>query len=409
MTDSELQNIIRGKIENIDLKNESGDWDAMEALLEQDQIKNPITWNKVFLITGTILLIGISLYLLLPSSKSIGNKTQRLSAENKSVNSEVNNIDTKEARKDEKSNTESHKKLENLPIKKTIPFNLKNERETVSRQIFSSLTINNKESDIGFESSKPSSLTIPIQREVELIVSIENKPDSAHRYISKIFDRNKSEWNNSVAVVDWTSSIYPFAGDILKWLEQHKNQQEIQGFVFFTDCDKYGVPTSESGLEGAMFTSRSNRSSEVKSIMLEALRNSLNNTDWKENDMEALLHAQEHFPDSKELILIADNSNSMKDYKELVHYIKKPVRIILCGNTEVAEKAIQPEYWKLAKITGGSVHLIDQDLYNVGGLRNGTVIRVNKYLYRYRYSNNFDLISSRKEYLERGFEYPFDN
>jgi hypothetical protein len=256
------------------------------------------------------------------------------------------------------------------------------------------------------DNSRPKRLIIPGSAEADLIVRLENDVDSADRFISPIFERNSFKWNKHVIVCDWTSSIYRFAADIVEWAETHQNNEKTRGFVFFTDCDSLGEPVSKTGRPGAMFEPSGLSPEELRKTMIEALRNSQNNKDWQENDLEAILYAQNNHPEVEEIILIADNANPVRDYKELVFDVKKPVRIIVCGNTEDKRVALQPDYWKLARKTGGSIHLIDQDLYNISRLKVGSIVRVDKYLYQYDY-NRFTLIESRKFYEEKGLVFPF--
>ena len=79
--------------------------------------------------------------------------------------------------------------------------------------------------------------------------------------------------------------------------------------------------------------------------------------DAKENDLEALLKAIHYLEDYRDIILIADNKSPVRDI-ELLNKIDRPVRIILC---DVQDKP-HPDYVKIAKETGGSIHTLQEDI-----------------------------------------------
>ena len=79
-----------------------------------------------------------------------------------------------------------------------------------------------------------------------------------------------------------------------------------------------------------------------------------------ENDIEAIVDGTKQYPEADEIILVADNMESMRDYK-FIKKIKKPVHIILCG----AENRINVQYLDLARQSKGTVHTAYSDVVNL--------------------------------------------
>jgi hypothetical protein len=178
----------------------------------------------------------------------------------------------------------------------------------------------------------------------------------------KVFERNRHNWKNVVVVCDWTSSMFEYGTQIMTWIEQHIDNPNIKGFVFFNDCDSLGNPLSSHHTKGKMYLSHSTEKNEVLNTMLEAARKGVENDDIPENDLEALLFAIQSFPNAEEFILIADNKSTVKD-EYLLAKIQKPIRIIPCGSTDLSgiQWPIQPIYLDLAYQTKGSIHTINED------------------------------------------------
>ena len=96
------------------------------------------------------------------------------------------------------------------------------------------------------------------------------------------------------------------------------------------------------------------------------------------NNIEALINAERTYPENAFHVLIADNWAPIKDIS-LASHLKKPVRIVLCG---VVDNAINTEYLDLARLTKGSVHLMETDLFNLATLHEGEIILIGKKEYK---------------------------
>jgi hypothetical protein len=76
----------------------------------------------------------------------------------------------------------------------------------------------------------------------------------------------------------------------------------------------------------------------------------------------------------------------------LWQHLTKPVRIVVCGATEFN---VHIDYLNLARKTNGSVHLMESDLYNLSGLKEGEILHVGK--------NSF--VVKNGMFVETGYEY----
>lgn len=179
--------------------------------------------------------------------------------------------------------------------------------------------------------------------------------------------RNAAQWPESVVVCDLTSSMYPYSTQVGVWLEKQTQQKQwrgravVQGIVFFTDCDSAGQETRPGGPAGQFFVNTQLDRASLLAVVVQASRHTLLNRFPPENDLEALLFAQQQFPNAKNLILLADNGSPVKDMDKL-GLLTKPVRVILAGETTDSTQAFRPDYERIARQTGGSLHTIDDDL-----------------------------------------------
>jgi hypothetical protein len=197
----------------------------------------------------------------------------------------------------------------------------------------------------------------------------------------QVFSRNIRKWPDAVVVCDLTTSMYPYSTQIFAWLRRNSKQPNVKAVVFFTDCDSIGRETEVLSNSGQMFVSTRLEPEKVLPIMLQAARNTIRNRNSEENDIEALVYAQERFPEAKHLILLADNSSAVKDMA-LLQQINKPVHVILCGSTADSTQAFQPEYRAIALQTKGSLHTIEDDV-NPGQEKDQPWMRVGDRYYKY--------------------------
>lgn len=192
----------------------------------------------------------------------------------------------------------------------------------------------------------------------------------------EILDRHP-EWGDLVLVSDWTASMYRHGAYLIRHFRQGPEKDRVKGYVFFNDGDGKYDEEKVVGLTGGIYVAPANESDAVMTAVRKVLLGG-NGGDHRENDLEALIVAQEKFPEIPELVLIADNSGPVRDLA-LLEYIDRPVRIVLCG---VYHDNIEPDYFTLAYRSGGSLHIRGEDFEDFGHLPLGRQFQLGDYEYR---------------------------
>ena len=180
-------------------------------------------------------------------------------------------------------------------------------------------------------------------------------PDST---IIKVLERKK-EWQGMTVVADLTGSMSPYSAQIVLWFKLKPNDQRIKQVVFFNDGDMTPDATKVIGATGGLYYSNAVTYDSIRALAIQTISNGCGG-DIPENNIEALLFARKKAPKNKELVMIADNTASVKDLA-LIDKLDIPVHIILCGTAF----GINPEYLNIARKTGGSIHTMEKDLENL--------------------------------------------
>ncbi len=155
------------------------------------------------------------------------------------------------------------------------------------------------------------------------------------------------EWQDMSVVVDWTGSMYSYVGQVVRWHHVNKDRQLIHNMVLFNDGDdrlRQGGAKIVGSTGGIYFPNHLDIDDFLKTVA-QAVDNG-GGGDGPENDIEAILAAQEKNKGKKDFVLIADSS-SIRDIA-LVHKIKRPVHVIICDSPT-------QDYYTLAQTTGGSI------------------------------------------------------
>ena len=212
---------------------------------------------------------------------------------------------------------------------------------------------------------KPASLT----EKPKMVVTITNAiPDSS---ILRILDRTM--WERATIVGDVTGSMYKYTAQLLLWVKTNPIGSSAKNFVFFNDGDNMPDKDKKIGSTGGIYYKTCNSYAEVEALMRATMLKG-GGGDYPENNIEALLKAEKVFPATDFQVMIADNWAAIKD-KALWDQLTKPVRVVVCGATEFN---VNIDYLNLARKTKGSVHLMESDLYNLSGLKEGEVLKVGK-------------------------------
>ena len=218
------------------------------------------------------------------------------------------------------------------------------------------------------------------------VITITNAiPDSS---ILKILDR--TSWEKATIVADVTGSMYKYTAQLLLWVKANAIGSLAKNFVFFNDGDNMPDKDKKLGNTGGIYSRSCNGYAEVESLMKTTMLKG-GGGDYPENNIEALLKAEKDFPTAEYQVMIADNWAAIKD-KVLWQHLTKPVRIVVCGATEFN---VHIDYLNLARKTNGSVHLMESDLYNLAGLKEGEILKVGK--------NSF--VVKNGMFVETGYEY----
>lgn len=192
-------------------------------------------------------------------------------------------------------------------------------------------------------------------------------------------------WKKMLVVTDLTGSMAPYTGQLLLWFQLTGNTDKVEHVVFFNDGDDITDSLKVIGKTGGLYSIKPNSFEEIAKMANDVVIKG-DGGDEPENNIEALLYGLQLCKDCEEVIMISDNWASPRDLK-LVSKINKPVRIILCGT----EEGINVDYLNLARATGGSVHTIEEDLYNLLEINEGEEVKIGNEVFVIR-NGKFELL-----------------
>jgi hypothetical protein len=210
-----------------------------------------------------------------------------------------------------------------------------------------------------------------LKAEKQINKFIKNLKIGTDSIIDKVFAR-QNEWKKSLVVIDWTGSMQGFGAELMLWHTKNYKISGIKHMVIFNDGleDKN---RKNGKLRGVYFVDALDLKKVVK-LMKKAGKEHFAYNKQEENDMEAIIAGMDKYKDFDELILIADNRSCIKDFC-LTCKVNVPVRIILCGTAQ----GVNPAYVNLAYKTKGSLHTIENDIYDLpGATATGKPIKIDK-------------------------------
>lgn len=193
--------------------------------------------------------------------------------------------------------------------------------------------------------------------------------------IMKTFTRNMSDWKNIMIVGDMTGSMSPYTAQLLAWYKINAQAMPVKRFVFFNDGNRMPDSDKMPGETGGIYSRPTENFEQVMELAKETMRNG-GGGDVPENNLEAVLYAIEQCGDC-EIVMIADNLASPRDFR-LVSKVKRPVKVIVCG----AQTGLNPDYLDIARATGGSVHLMEEDITSLSAVKEGETIVIGKQKFR---------------------------
>lgn len=250
-------------------------------------------------------------------------------------------------------------KLESLKEKKDSLFSL------VTKDALSLKLIDEKEKSMYTKKDSVYVLLYPLpEPDTFLLRRMERskvlpKEDST---IIKALTRNK--FKNMLVVADVTNSMAPFSAQLIQWLSQEGQQNNLRSFVCFNDGDGKQLEYKQIGNTGGIYGAAYKNPVQISELMQETMAKG-SGGDFPENVCEAIIKAIDMFKMYDDVVLIADSWAPVRDI-ELVSKIKKPIKVILCGDFSP-----QADYVTIAYVTGGSLHFMNDDMVDLSPLNNG--------------------------------------
>ncbi len=192
-----------------------------------------------------------------------------------------------------------------------------------------------------------------------------NFPDS----VVTVTLKNMNNHASNVLVEDVTGSMYPYILQTFLWRRLYISKAHLSHFVFFNDGDHTPDRLKVIGNTRGIYSLTTDSIPQVEALVFQAMMNG-DGGDGPENNIEALIYAQEKFPD-KNLVMVADNNALVKDIS-LLDKIKKPVHIILCGTYN----GVMASYVMIAAKTGGTISTIEKTYSDLKNLKEGEKMNI---------------------------------
>jgi hypothetical protein len=170
----------------------------------------------------------------------------------------------------------------------------------------------------------------------------------------------------------------PYTVQLLVWYRLRELNEQIMQFEFFNDGDNMPDRYKSIGRTGGIYFSDAAKGYDAMEAAMMYAMSRGNGGDIPENNIEAILKAIEYYPSCKNLIMLADNWAPVKDIS-LLPKVTRPIKVIVCGSEN---GIINPHYLDIARATGGSVHLLQQDIDTLGSVKEGETITLGKRQYK---------------------------
>lgn len=186
--------------------------------------------------------------------------------------------------------------------------------------------------------------------------------------VEAVYKRHPN-WQNTLIVMDVTGSMSPYIAQTMVWAKATQESEQVKAYTFFNDGNRRADHLKQTGKVGGVYSTQNETFDTVYETMKMTMSKG-GGGDCPENNIEATLKATTEFPESGEIVMVADNWATPRDL-ELVGELDQPVHVILCG----ASYGINADYIQLAYDTGGSVHTIEEDL-EMRGIKPGKTFRL---------------------------------
>lgn len=181
----------------------------------------------------------------------------------------------------------------------------------------------------------------------------------------RAIERNK--FRNLLIVADVTTSMSPYNAQVIMWVSKQIDKNNLKALVCFNDGDGKQTELKELGNTGGIYGAVYENPTQIGELFESTMQKG-GGGDFAENNCEAIIKAIEMFADYEDIILVADSWAPVRDIA-LVDKIKKPVRVLVCGN----ELGPHPDYVTIAMQTKGSLHFADDDVMYFEELKVGKI------------------------------------
>lgn len=227
--------------------------------------------------------------------------------------------------------------------------------------------------------------------------------------------RLRNRFKNKLIVMDISNAMYGYKEQLMLWHAMDlrgdgssKSETGNSRYLFFNGGDGKEKKPEEKVIGSTKgFYSCEGQLKDFNTIintMREGIANRSGIWDPSSNDIEALLEAKKSRKKYDEIFLIANNYSSIKDLK-LMKQLNVPIRIIVCGSEnpiiyscrKVYYK-INEEYLNLAHATNGSIHLMEEDIYDLSKIKEGGSITIQGQTYDFingRFVQQYKVFSPR--------------
>ena len=195
--------------------------------------------------------------------------------------------------------------------------------------------------------------------------------------VFKVLDRIEFDEKNTLTVVDVTGSMAPYSIQICIWNRLNFKAGKFNHYVLFNDGDAKSTNQKKIGSTGGVYPIKIDSVIDLEKNMIKVMQRGFGG-DIPENNLEAIIAGIKKFPNTKEVIMIADNFANVRDMV-LLEKIKTPVKVILCG---VYDLRYNCDYLNIAKQTKGSLHTMENDYINLHSIKEGEVLEMKGFNYK---------------------------
>ena len=206
------------------------------------------------------------------------------------------------------------------------------------------------------------------------------------------FNRNKN-WNNFIVATDVTGSMSPYSAQVFVWLKKQAENKAAKFFIFFNDGDEKPSNKKKPLETKGVYSTKNKTLQTVINTATKCMRNGSGGGEGLENDIEAIIDGIRQYPAAKEVVLVADNMEGMRDYK-YIEKVNRPVRVIVCGG----KHRINVQYLDLARQTKGSVHSPLSDVLNLQTIKENEHFFIDEKEYTFHKGRFHSLYSCPKDH-----------